>query len=152
MSISYRYCDVRLDIVLGLGNHIMVSVAFPDSRSCITVKCCYLDFSDRASICPYPLSHYIHVTDDYQKSHCVNIMWKHQKSTQYCHNTDIKVLDQKCCNYWFSLYHPALMGRLINKDIIISCCPSSFHYMTIRYYRLDKKHKWNLYSQSWKWL
>ena len=117
ISILYRYRDMRRDIILDFGYRNIV----------IWYKCCLLfkgyisikwrNFLNLPDCSSWSIICHLHFVMGstlmmiiYQKSHCVNILWKHQLSIlQYRRNIDIEVFGQKYCDIWFPPSHPALI-------------------------------------------
>ncbi len=108
--------------------HVMTP-SFPGLNCCIQ-WCHFLTLPDCSScfnICIYLLSHKIHLTDDYQKSHYVSILWKHQGPSVLVVILLWQVYWWKYFDIWFCLSHssihsPATYGILYsNLHMFCNC-------------------------------
>ncbi len=103
--------------------HVMTP-SFPGLNCCIQ-WCHFLTLPDCSScfnICIYLLSHKIHLTDDYQKSHCVSILWKHQGPSVLVVILLWQVYWWKYFDIWFCLCRTALYTAQLPMVFYIVIC------------------------------
>ena len=112
----YHYCDMSLEIVLDVGYGIWwydISVAF---SLCLRLNYFCLnspDCSAWSNTCLYPLSHYIHITDDY---------WSKMSMCWYF------IVPKKLSHYWYQgIWCRACATPLLFYTINASSCAGTGH-------------------------